>query len=734
MKTTLKRMSFVAMLTGVLSSAAWGEQLTTEWAASAGYPGTPSKVVTDAAGNVYVTGSTYSADTNMATSKADMLTVKYDSKGVKQWEVTYNSPFNTGSDAGYNLVVDTAGNVYVAGTSFTSPAYYTGGCAVVVKYSSTGQQLWATRYADSNYGTGGSGIDVDSAGNVYLTLTTIYDFAYNSTATDGVIVKYDTNGNRVWKYLMAIGHYGDDWASKVMVKNGYVYASGTFNGGDHGYGDNMRNSMVWKFTLNGQLVWKAVHDGGNADYFADFTVDGQDNVYIATMSDRLRTGYTMWDKYLYDYATAKFNANGQLLWSSRYNNTGSGNHAPSSIAVDAAGDVYVSGTSDGDGTTGKDIATVKYRGTDGAQLWVDRYNGTSNGDEQGGPVLVDPNGDAYVAGTSLNGSRDFTTIKYGQDGTRQMVELYNGTASGNDTLSSLALDANNNVIVAGGSNDANGIPQFLTVKYTQDKTPPVVDAGPDVTIEATGPAGAPFTLNPTVTDNGTIASVVITPELATYPLGTTAITVTATDAAGNVGTGSMSLTVVDTTPPTLTVPPTIHVPLNTTSSAAAVQAFLAAASATDTVDTKVTISYQVPALNSVGPKTVLFTATDDAGNMTTASSTIQVDYVFGGFLPPVSLGKQFKLGSTVPVKFQLTDSNGALVTTAVAKLQLQKLSGNEGPIDADATNHHHGDLFRFDDGQYIFNLNSKHLQSGTYQIRVLLDDGTTRVTNVSFKE
>jgi hypothetical protein len=587
MKKMWRSIAFLAMLLGVLATAAWGEQVTTEWAVSAGYPGTPSKVVTDAQGNVYVTGSTYSADTNTATSTADMLTAKYDSNGVKQWEVTYNSPYNTGFDSGNSLVVDQSGNVYVVGSSYFASNFWWYGaqCATVVKYSPAGEQLWAARYNDTDFSSWGGAIDIDAAGNVYITVTTIYDHAWNSTAIDGVVVKYDTNGNRVWKYLMAIGHYGDDWATKIMVKNGNVYAAGTFNGGDHGYGDNMRNSMVWKFTLDGQLVWTAIHDGGGADYASDFTVDGQDNVYITSMSDRLLTGSTEWDVYAFDFATAKFDANGQLLWNSRYNNTGAGNHRPTSVAVDAVGDVYVTGESDGDGTTGKDLATVKYRGTDGTQLWADRYNGTANGNETGGTVLVNNKGDVYVSGTSLNVGTglDFTTIKYTPDGTRKWVELYNGTASGNDILSSLAIDANNNIYVTGASNDAGGIPQFLTLKYKQNSA----------------------------------------------------------------------------------------------------------------------------------------------------------DYVFSGFLAPVSLGKPFKLGSTVPVKFQLQDSTGAAVTSAVATLRLQKFSNNEpvgDPIEATSTSGADvGDQFRFSDGAYIFNLNSSTLGVGTYQIQVLLDDGTTKVTNLSFK-
>lgn len=474
-----KRGLLLAMLLGVLATSAWGS---TEWAVPAGFPGTANKVVTDAQGNVYVTGSTYSAVTDPATSTADMLTVKYDTKGVKQWEVAYNGP-NNGTDSGASLVVDMSGNVYVAGSSyFVNPQpWYGAQCATVVKYSPAGEQLWVVRYPDSNHNSGSSAIDIDSAGDVYVTLTTVYDFGWGSNATDGAIVKYDANGNRKWKLLFNDYSYGDDWTAKVLVKNGFVYASGTLDGQTHGYGDNYRNSTVWKITLDGQVVWKTRFDGGGADYAADFTVDGLDNLYLASTSDRLLPGYGYFMPYAYDFATSKFAANGQLVWTSRYNNNSTNktdNHQPSSIAVDAAGNVYVTGTSPGVGT-GTDIATIKYNGADGAQLWVDRYNGTANGDETGGPLLIDNDGNVLVTGTSLNSGTgfDFTAIKYSADGVRQSVSLYGEAADVKETVISSALDQNGALLLTGSSTDAGGIPQFLTVKMV-DTINVVIDIKP----------------------------------------------------------------------------------------------------------------------------------------------------------------------------------------------------------------------------------------------------------------
>jgi hypothetical protein len=149
----------------------------------------------------------------------------------------------------------------------------------------------------------------------------------------------------------------------------------------------------------------------------------------------------------------------------------------------------------------------------------------------------------------------------------------------------------------------------------------------------------------------------------------------------------------------------------------------------------VAISYTLPALTTVGPKTVTFTATDDFGNSTTASATIWVDYGFAGFLAPVSLGKPFKPGSTVPVKFQLTDANNSVVTSATAKLLVQKYSNSEPVGDAievtSTSGADVGNLFRVSDGIYIYNLDTRALGTGTYQIQVFLDDGNSKTTWLS---
>ena len=96
----------------------------------------------------------------------------------------------------------------------------------------------------------------------------------------------------------------------------------------------------------------------------------------------------------------------------------------------------------------------------------------------------------------------------------------------------------------------------------------------------------------------------------------------------------------------------------------------------------------------------------------------------------------FKLGSTVPVKFSLSDAGGLSVASAVANLTIAQVTNQidgtyvEAVSTAAATT---GTLFRYDGQQYIFNLNTKGLSKGTWRLKVSLDDGSTYTTLISLK-
>lgn len=149
-------------------------------------------------------------------------------------------------------------------------------------------------------------------------------------------------------------------------------------------------------------------------------------------------------------------------------------------------------------------------------------------------------------------------------------------------------------------------------------------------------------------------------------------------------------------------------------------------------DNKITIQLQDGGLGD-NDLTINGKITDDGGPVLSA-------YNFSGFLQPINAdgSSVFKLKSTVPVKFSLTDTNGNFVTNAVANIYISQISNNVigTEIEANSTSSAtEGNLFRYDliSNQYIFNLATKSLTAGTYQIRIELDDGTSKYVNIGLK-
>jgi hypothetical protein len=250
---------------------------------------------------------------------------------------------------------------------------------------------------------------------------------------------------------------GLDIAFSVVVDNlGNVYVTG------NSPGETSANDITTiKYNSAGQQQWVQRYNGpGNGDDGTNGTnaiaVDSSGNVYVAGWSAGTENT---------DYVVIKYNSNGDQQWAQRYNGTGNGYDAPYGIALDGSGNVYVTGTSTGDGT-GFDYTTIKYN-TDGQQQWVKSYNGSGNGYDAALWLAVDASGNVYVTGlsTAQNGLGDCVTIKYDNDGNQQWAKVYDGPANGNDYGNSITVDGSGNVYVTGSSTGIKTGGDYLTLKY-----------------------------------------------------------------------------------------------------------------------------------------------------------------------------------------------------------------------------------------------------------------------------
>lgn len=269
----------------------------------------------------------------------------------------------------------------------------------------------------------------------------------------------------------------------------------------------------------------------------------------------------------------------------------------------------------------------------------------------------------------------------------------------------------------------------------RDVTLPTVTPPADITAEAQDTLTYVCTGKATATDN--IGVVSITSDApASFPLGTTTVTWTAMDAAGNIGTAIQKITVKDTTAPVIDNPRCVNVLLNTTANDPVIQGFLAQVFAYDLVDKNVQVTYVLPSsFDTVGFKIVAFTASDSHGNKATSTGLIRVNYSFGGFLSPLGNGSLFKQGSDVPVKFKLEDANGKFVPNANPKVSLTKVSDyvpTGEPVSL-ATNVD-GLVFESTGNLYNYNLDTSGLTTGFWRVTLELDDMTNYYSYFSIKQ
>jgi hypothetical protein len=358
-------------------------------------------IAVDAADNVYVTGDTSSIDfpttagaidTTFSGSIGGVFVAKIDpsGSGLVYWTYLGGNGQSTG------IAVDAAGNAYVTGTALggfpTTPGalettWNVGYKVFVTKLNASGSGLVYSTYLGGSGNDESFGIAVDASGNAYVTGgTNSIDFpttagALDTTYNDG----YPT---------------GDAFVAKLNA-SGSALVYSTYLGGS---GDDEGNGI-------------AVDAGGNA-YVTGWTESSD----FPTTVGALDTTYNGGD----DAFVAKLNANGSGLVYSTYLG-GSGDDLGCGIAVDEAGNAYVTGstwsidfptTAGALDTTsvGSGDAFVANLNANGSGLIYSTYLGGS-GDDVGSGIAVDAVGDAYVTG--ITDSNDFPTTAGSLDTTYQ---------------------------------------------------------------------------------------------------------------------------------------------------------------------------------------------------------------------------------------------------------------------------------------------------------------------------
>lgn len=388
-----------------------------------------SAVATDASGNVFVTG--YFASDNIQLGSItlnnntigfdDAFIAKYDSSGNIVWAQSFGG---TSDDKGYSLATDNIGNVYLSAV-FYSPSITIGpytftnagnvGDILVVKFSSSGTILWATK-------EGGPGLEipyciaVDDLKNIIVTGRFSSNSITFGTTTlsqagsmDVFIVKYDSTGNVLWAKGAGGGSNDEPYSIKTDA-SGNIYVGGYFN----------QNAIFGTITLS---------TAGIADAFL-----------------------------------AKYDSEGNILWAKSAG--GNGDDRTTALSVDNSGNCYISGYFTNDSIS---FGTIVLPDAPGTNSFVAKYDssgnvlwakGVGNNSKATGIALAGDNvlacgyfrEDTLNFGSStlqIEGNYDFFILNYDTTGIERLALKQSSGGSGTEYSNTIAADANGNIIIAG---------------------------------------------------------------------------------------------------------------------------------------------------------------------------------------------------------------------------------------------------------------------------------------------
>ena len=324
--------------------------------------------------------------------------------------------------------------------------------------------VWSDHYgAAANDGF--TALTTGSAGAVYTAGFTRAPGATNAPGSGGqlLLVKYvDANGamSREWVRTFAVHGVTGASASKVAVDSaGNVIVAGTVGVPDlTGKGSDI---VVLKYSSAGALVWRTTYDGPGhrEDYVNGLALDAHGNALVVGASVGKGTGR--------DYVTIKVRAHGSRAWVRRYAGPGGFDEARG-VAVDAAGNVYVTGWSNGKPTIPKSgmrrTLTVSYSAA-GAQRWIATVGRRHSWSGAAAVMLSDVRGARGVIisgyqGDWASGKENLMFVKYDAASGKAIWKriLANGATT---EPHAAAIDGNGAPIAAGMSDSPGGIQGYI---------------------------------------------------------------------------------------------------------------------------------------------------------------------------------------------------------------------------------------------------------------------------------
>jgi Beta-propeller repeat/Bacterial pre-peptidase C-terminal domain len=304
-------------------------------------------------------------------------------------------------------------------------------------------------------------VAVDGSGNVYVVgHTTGQLLGDNAGFYDGFLTKYNSNG--VFQWTQEVETIANDYVYAIAIDSaGNIYIGGQTQGNVI----NVSDAFVAKYSSSGSQTWLqrlgATSGGGGLAQVNDLTLDAVGNLYVTGRT--ANGGSSNFDAFVGKYSTD----NAARQWFNRLGTPNSNAWDEGlGIAVDSTGAAYISGRTSGNlggiNAGNDDAFLIKYSGT-GTQQWIRQFGSSSN--DYGNSVAVDASDNVYIAGyagRSLGGTGSGTgyLTSFSTTGTRRWTTQF-GSGLPTDA-NDVKVDRSGNIYVAGGSQNAFGSTSYGT--------------------------------------------------------------------------------------------------------------------------------------------------------------------------------------------------------------------------------------------------------------------------------
>lgn len=347
---------------------------------------------------------------------------------------------NTDSDYASGITHDSQGNLYLIGSTASTSGMATSGAFqtsmagyedfFIAKFSKSGNRIWSTYFGGGNEEYG-HGISIDTASNVYITgysassgLAT--SGAYQTTlagADDGVIAKFNKNGNRIWStyfggsgrensYAIVVDLKGDVFISGWTSSNSGIASSGSFQSSYNGAND----AFIAKFDKNGKNYWSTYYGGSGQDWGNGLALGDSGRIYVTGFTES-NSGMSSSNAFqttlsgTRDAFLACFSKSGARIWSTYVG--GTGNESAETVSTDVTGGVTISGNTNSTGSMatsgthqtalagGTDVFLTRFN-SNGKRLWSTYYGGSSN--DCALSSVCDNFGNTYLTGYTFSSS------------------------------------------------------------------------------------------------------------------------------------------------------------------------------------------------------------------------------------------------------------------------------------------------------------------------------------------